>query len=303
VSSRWPIALVAATVATLVLASPSSAVMFGIADQKPAMFSDPLFAELQIRKARIAVPWDVLSQPSQVYDLDIWMTAARQAGVRPLVSFGHSRVEGEAQRLPSVGLLRYEFRRLRERYPWVTEWATWNEANHCSQPTCRRPDLAARYYNALRRECPVCTILGAEVLDAPNMVSWVRRFEARATIRPHVWGLHNYLDANRMRTSGTRSLLENTRGQVWFTETGGIVWRRNKGKIPFPESLWHAARATRWVFDRLVPLSSRITRVYLYHWNAGGPSENWDSALLSLDGTPRPAFEVVRRERAERRRR
>jgi len=293
---RWPLLLVAAAAATLALASPSSALMFGIADQKPAMFSDPLFSELQIRKARIVVPWDVLSQAWQVHDLDAWMTAARKANVRPLVSFGRSRREGRARSLPSVRRLRREYRRLRLRYPFVTEWATWNEANHCSQPTCRRPRLVALYYDMLRRNCRACTVLGAEVLDQPNMVSWVREFESRAKVRPRVWGLHNYLDANRMRTSGTRALLAHTRGQIWFTETGGIVKRRKKRKIYFRESESHAARATSWVFDRLVPLSTRIQRVYLYHWNPSGPKDNWDSALLSLHGKPRPAFEVLRRE-------
>ena len=229
-SRRWPIALGAAIAATLVLASPSSAVMFGIADQKPAMFSDPLFSDLQIRKARIVVPWDVLSQAWQVHDLDAWMTAAHKANVRPLVSFGRSRREGQARRLPSVRRLRREYRRLRARYPFVTEWATWNEANHCSQPTCRRPGLVASYYDMLRRNCRRCTVLGAEVLDQPNMASWVRAFESHAKVRPRVWGLHNYLDANRMRTSGTRTLLANTRGQIWFTETGGIVKRRRSAR-------------------------------------------------------------------------
>jgi hypothetical protein len=284
--------------ALLIPAAPASAVMLGIADQKPAMFTDPLFGELQIRKARIVVPWDVLSQAWQVYDLDAWMTAGHAANVRPLVTFGRSRREGQQRRLPSVRRLRREFRRLRVRYPWVTEWATWNEANHCSQPTCRRPGLVADYFDMLRRNCRTCTILGAEVLDQPNMVAWVRAFERHAKVRPRVWGLHNYLDANRMRTTGTRTLLAHTRGQLWFTETGGIVKRRKKRKIHFPESVAHAGRATSWVFKRLVPLSGRITRVYLYHWNPGGPKDNWDSALLSPHGKPRPAFDVVRRELA-----
>jgi hypothetical protein len=288
--------LAVAVAATLVPAAPASAVMIGIADQKPAMFSDHLFKELEIRKARIVVPWDVLSQAWQVYDLDQWMTAARDAGVRPLVSFGRSRREGRQRRLPSVRKLKRQFRTLRARYPWVTEWATWNEANHCSQPTCRRPGLVADYYDMLRRNCRTCTILGAEVLDQPNMVSWVRAFQRHAKVRPKVWGLHNYLDANRMRTIGTRRLLAFTRGQVWFTETGGIVKRRVRRKITFPESLAHAARATRWVFQRLVPLSRRITRVYLYHWNPESTKDTWDSALVSVHGKPRPAFNVLRRE-------
>jgi hypothetical protein len=294
-----PSALIALCTAAAVLggAAPAAALMFGIADQKPAMFSDPLFASLQIRKARIVVPWDVLSQGWQAQQLDAWMTAAHKAHVRPLVSFGRSRRADMVRRLPTARHLRREFLRLRARYPWVKEWATWNEANHCSQPTCRNPGTVARYYDVLRRACPSCTILAAEVLDQPNMVDWVHAFESHTKVRPRFWGLHNYIDANRMRTSGTRALLSATRGQIWFTETGGIVKRLKKRKIGgFTESPSHAGLATSWVFDRLVPLSSRITRVYLYHWNPGGPKENWDSALISPHGKPRPAFDVLRRE-------
>jgi hypothetical protein len=270
-------------------------VTFGISDQKPEMFTDPLFTDLQIRHARLVVPWDVLRDDWQVRELDAWMAAARLAQVRPLLAFGRSRRDDRRDGLPTVNLLRHEFLALRARYPWATEWAAWNEANHCGQPTCRRPDRVADYFDMLRTTCPECTVLGAEVLDQPNMVAWVRAFKARAKAVPSTWGLHNYVDANRMRTSGTRALLANTGGEIWFTETGGIVWRRNRGKIPFPESPSHAATAIAWVFNRLVPLSPRITRVYLYHWSPGGPEQNWDSALTWPDGTPRPAYDVLRR--------
>ncbi len=283
--------------AVLIPVSSASALSFGIADQKPAMFTDPLFHSLDIEKARLVVPWDVLSQQWQRDELDAWMTAAHTAKVRPLVSFGHSRREGHQRQLPSAERFRHEFGRLRHRYPWVTEWATWNEANHCSQPTCKRPKMVANYYDALVSACPKCTIVAAEVLDQPNMVEWINAFEAKAKHPAKVWGLHNYLDANRLRTQGTRALLAHTKGKVWFTETGGIVHRRKKRKIGgFTESPTHAAVATRWVFDELVPLSKRISRVYLYHWNPGGKNENWDSALLTPHGKPRPAFAVLKEQ-------
>ena len=143
-------------------------------------------------------------------------------------------------------------------------FATWNEGNHCGEPVCHRPELTAAYYNAERRVCPSCTILAAEVLDQPGMLDWIRDFERKAKGDPRrrIWGIHNYVDANRLRTIGTRRLLAHTRGPVWFTETGGIVYRRNRSHITFPESKAHAAIATRWLFRKLIPLSSRITRVY-----------------------------------------
>jgi hypothetical protein len=304
VSRLRPLLLAALALgAVLAVPAPAGALVVGIGDQKPDMFSDPLFTGLGVSHARIAVSWDALQTDWERAELDQWMEAARVAGVQPLVGFWHAR--GDRRRvLPKPERFKYEFRLFRARYPWVTTFATWNEANHCGEPTCHRPALVAAYYRAMTRECPTCTIAAAEVLDMPNMGKWVDQFQHALGYRPRLWGLHNYLDANRMRTSGTRTLLRHTRGHIWFTETGGIVERRNKSKVGFPESTAHAAAATRWVFDKLAPLSRRITRVYLYHWNAAR-HDNWDSGLVDYRGRARPALGVVQQEMraAEERRR
>jgi hypothetical protein len=283
----------AAVAATLCAAAPAAALTVGIADNKADMFFDPRFQASGVQHARISIGWDALSSPWQTEQLDRWLTAARKDGVAPLVSFGHSRTDRRS--LPTPDRFLFEFRRFRARYPWVREFATWNEANHCGEPTCHRPALVAAYYRSLRRECPDCRILAAEVLDMPNMVSWVRSFRRRAREEPRYWGLHNYIDANRARTTGTRRMLKAVKGQVWFTETGGIVRRSNRRKVTFPESAKHAATATTFLFKKLVPLSRRVTRVYIYHWNADATPTNWDSALIGPTGRVRPAFRIVAR--------
>jgi hypothetical protein len=77
-----------------------------------------------------------------------------------------------------------EFRRaaaaFRKRYPWVKTYIAWNEANHCSQPTCKKPERAAQYYDALRAVCRGCTVVAPAVLDQPNMVKWLARFRKAA---------------------------------------------------------------------------------------------------------------------------
>jgi hypothetical protein len=280
--------------AALAVAAPAHALTIGIADQKPDMFSDPRFLADGFQFARRAVPWDALTSPTQTAALDAWMAGARAAGVDPLISFTHS--SSNRRLLPTPERLLYEFRRFRARYPWVTEYASWNEANHCGEPTCHRPALVAAYWRKLRIACPQCRILAAEVLDMPNMVSWVKAFRRAARVEPRYWGLHNYVDANRLRTSGTRRLLKATgRALIWFTETGGIVSRVNRRKVTFPESAEHAAKATRWLFDDLVTLSRRITRVYIYHWNSEPGPKTWDSALIGPTGKPRPAYRVLQR--------
>jgi hypothetical protein len=293
---RLPMLIAAAVL--LALPASASALVVGVGDQKPDMFRDARFERLDIHYARYMIGWDALTSPSETAAIDRWMSAAQAAGVRPLVSFAHSFLPGRRRVLPTPSRLKYEFRRFRARYPWVNTFATWNEANHCGEPVCHRPQLVGAYYNALRRECPACHILAAEVLDEPDMVSWIDSFETEAQGDPQrqIWGIHNYLDANRLRTIGTRELLAHTHGKVWFTETGGIVYRRNRSTITFPESAAHAATALRWVFDELVPLSSRITRVYVYNWNSPYRRQTWDSALIAPNGRVRPAFTIFEHE-------
>jgi hypothetical protein len=292
---RLATALAACLLGALALAPASGAVIVGIADQKPAMLSDARFERLGIQDARLAVAWDALSSAWQVAELDEWLGLAYARGVAPLVSFGHSRLSGERRTLPTPERYRHEFRRFRARYPWVHNYATWNEANHCGEPTCHRPKLVAAYYRVLRQECPRCRILAAEVLDQPSMPQWVRRFNAHSRYKPRYWGLHNYIGANRLSRASTSRFLRVTSGNVWLTEVGGLVGRRNRSSVGFEQSTRHAARVTSWIFERLLPLSRRITRVYIYQWNATRKRDTWDSALIGPDGRARPAYYVLRR--------
>jgi hypothetical protein len=295
--------------AAVLAAAPAPAATIGIADQKPDMFQDARFRAAGVPIARKQVGWDVMSHGWQVAELDAWLRAAREAGVRPLLSFGHSREHRRT--LPRPERLRHELRRIRDRWPWVREFATWNEANHCGQPTCNRPRLVAAYWRALRKECGGrCRVLAAELLDMPNMERWTREFLRHADIEPRLWGLHNYVDANRFRTNSTRTLLRLVRGRIWLTETGGLVARHGKRRetVDLKESKWHALRVTRFLLRDVRRLSPRIQRIYLYHWNAQPKRRaSWDSGLFDGEGRPRPAWRLVReelhRERAARARR
>jgi hypothetical protein len=285
---------------TLVLlaAAPASAsaLVIGVADQKADMFTDPAFDEMGVRHARIYVPWDVLDQPQQRAELDAWMRGAREHRVTPLVSFGHSRVRRRS--LPSPAVFRRNFLRFRARYPTVTVFATWNEANHCGEPVCHRPERVARYWRDITKACRRCKIAVAELLDSASMVSYARRLRRHTRREPRYWALHNYVEANRFKTDRLRRLLKATKGEMWLTEVGGIVARRNKTRETIraiPESVPHQERVTNWIFDELVNVHRRITRVYLYHWNVRSIYDTWDSALIGPDGERRPAFWVLER--------
>jgi hypothetical protein len=292
-------------VALLLVLAPaaSAAPAIGIGEQKPGMFEDARWQRLGVRDARFITPWDTLRDERQLEKLDTWMEAARAAGARVLLGFDRSLRSRKLRRtLPTDWQFAREFRRMRARYPDVRDWITWNEANHPLQPTANRPRRVASYHGIMVRNCRGCRIVGADVLDIRSMSSWVRRFARYTTETPRIWGLHNYGDTNQLKSTGTRTLLRVTRrGQIWFTEAGGLVVRREYAgatvKREFRYSQRHAARATKHVF-RLACLSRRIRRVYLYHWQAPPVVTNWDSAFLGPRGGVRPAYRTLRRQLA-----
>jgi hypothetical protein len=273
--------------AALPAAGAHAKVAIGIADNKSDMFADPRFAALHVKYARIMVPYDAMHDyPTRTW-LDGWMAGAKANGVKPLVTFDRSRKRTSHN--PSAAQMATSLKDVRKRYPFVKEFATWNEAN-----INKRPETVARWWTAMRKACPTCTILGADLLDRGNVGTWAKRFVQAAKRTPKVWGLHNYTDANTLKTTGTRKLLGAVKGAVWFTETGGVVSRHNGSGIKFPTSASHAAKATKFVFSTLVKLSPRVQRAYLYHWNIGpGDGRTWDSGLIGPDGQGRPALTVL----------
>ena len=136
-------------------------------------------------------------------------------------AIGHSRVK--PKKLPSVAEFRSAFRAFRKRYPDVDTYAAWNEINHASQPTTRSPERAAQFYDVVATECEGCTVLAGDVLDQPGMTRYLAAYRRALVGSPRVWGLHNYADSNRFRKSGLQSMLDAVPGDVWLTETGGIV--------------------------------------------------------------------------------
>jgi hypothetical protein len=297
---RHPLLPALLALACLLLALPAAAQaarvppVVGIADQKAATFDDPRFRALGIRHVRRAVAWDALRSPWQVRELDAWLASARAAGAEPLITFGRSRVVGRSRALPTTAQYAAAVRAFRARYPWVRTFSTWNEANFCGELTCRKPQLVASFYRALKASCRGCTVLAADLLDTPNAVAWTKAFTRAARVRPRHWGLHNYISANRFDVERTRQILKATRGQLWLTETGGLVARRNGSGIRLRQGAQHAARVTRFIFGRLTGLSPRVSRVYVYHWGSTSRRDTWDSALIGPDGAPRPAYGVLK---------
>jgi hypothetical protein len=291
--SRILLASALAIVAWLSLPTAAGAYTIGISDQKLGMWQDPRFEQLGIKQVRLLVSYDsVLTGDFSRYDP--WMKAASLRGADVLLTINHHSRHPE--RLPTLSQYRRTVRTLRARYPWVRTMSAWNEANHQSQPTFRRPRRAAQYYNIMREECLGCRIVAADVLDSSNMLPWLSKFKRYAR-NAHIWGLHSYQDSNHFRplnATATRQLLRAVRGEVWLTESGGIVrfgTRYRGGKA----GEQRAARAVERTFQ-VARSSRRIKRVYLYHWDADPKFITWDSAFVAANGRARPSLDVLRHE-------
>jgi hypothetical protein len=256
-----------------------------------------MFRALPIHHARLSVPWDGLDYRWQRLEFDEWMRTTRAANLRVNVTFGRSRVRPFS--LPKVDDYRRKVRAFMRRYPSVREYSPWNEPNLAIHPRNYDPHRIAAYYRTLRTLCAKCTLLGADVVDNSRLAFWMRAYVKvfKPGRAPKLWGLHNYGDVNSTSRWGTETMLRLAPGQIWFTETGAIISRRKpSAKTPFDRrklirtGAARAAAATLRVFT-LAASSRRISRVYIYHWRAGGRT-SWDSGLLSASGTPRPSFEV-----------
>ena len=115
------------------------------------------------------------------------------------------------------------------------------------------------------------------------------------TVMPRIWGLHNYSDVNRLEGWRTRELVAALGGQVWLTETGGIV----KFGGAFPNSngsgLTRAAKVLKYMFA-LAGAHARIKRLYIYDWNGGTSSTRFDAGLTNAHEQPRQGYVVVCRQ-------
>lgn len=271
----------------------ASGPIIGIGEQRAAMFDDKRFAGLGVEHARLVVPYDAARRRVERDLVSVWLAGARRTGTEPFITFGHSRET--PSKLPSVSEYRAALRAFREMFPEVRVFAPWNEINHDSQPTSDAPRRAAQYYNAMKAQCPTCVVLAGDVLDQRGMLRYLRSYRRHLEGEPAVWGLHNYSDTNRFRSKGLRDMLAAVKGEIWLTETGGIV----KFGRSFPRDEQRAARATAYAIKQARD-NERVRRIYLYNWTGADRKARFDAGLIAPDGKARPAFDVLRRALRER---
>jgi hypothetical protein len=286
-------------------AHAASQLLIGISDNHPATFTDPRFRWLGMSVARLVVPWDIVKRRTELGWENAWLEAARANNVKPLIVF--DKDPSHQRSLPSLAAYGKAVRAFMKLYPWVRDYSPWNEENHYLEPTSRDPQRAAQYFNLLTLLCRTCNVTAADVLDISNMSEWTRKFLHYAH-HPRLWGLHNYTDLSAGSHARTSQFLSIVPGAVWFTETGGVVWRYehpNSGRRGY--FIVHSEGYAAEVAGHLVALahvSSRVTRIYYYQWRvpntlawarAHHARLSWDSGLIRPDCSLRPGFRVIAR--------
>ena len=298
-------------------APASAAYKLGISDQEATVFSNPLFPALKLKMARYVAPWDVMNEGriADKNNLLTWIGEARRTNQRILVAFQSSHFRGQERKAPTVGQYKAAIAKFKQEFPYVKDIQAWNEANRCQtrnefgyvtgEPICKKPKLAAQYYMAALKVFKPSSgykVTGLDILDGANIdckaiycpLRYIKTFLKYAKPFPKYWGLHNYADTNRFSTKRTRALLKATkRGDVWITETGGIV---SLGKN-FPYNQKRAAKALGCMFT-VAKVSRRITRMYVYHFHGLAKGKIFDAGLINPDNTKRPGYDVVRKRKA-----
>jgi len=278
----------------------ASSYQTGIGDEQTEMFTNPLWQQLHVKIARYIVPYDAVTQAYSLQLAATWIAAAEAKHQQILIAFYHS--EYTATKMPSVATYQKDVQKFIELFPNVKQYQPWNETNRgnvAKQFDSPSAVQSAEYYQALKRVCKGCTIPGLDILDqadvAPTLkyiAAFKRKIRHLKVAMPTLWGLHNYSDTNRFQSTRTHAILAVVPGQVWLTETGGIV--KFGGAFPnkHGSGLKRAAKALTYMF-KLARSNSRIKRLYIYDWTGGTSSTTFDAGLMDAHYKPRPGYVVV----------
>lgn len=310
-------AILLAPLAALALLVPGSAAkstvhgywfMTGISDSREEMFSNKLWKQLHTKISRLVIPYDVAVRPYDLHFATTWIRDAEANHQKILVAFYHS--EYTKMHLPSVATYKKDVGKFVKLFPHVREYQAWDEANRgyvadgSASFVSPSATLDAKYYRALKRDCGACTVVGLDVLDNIDIyptIDYIDEFKREVgrlrVPMPRVWGLHDYSDLNHFESWRTHDLAADLGGEVWLTETGGVVKFAGDPALGnvHGSGLRRAARVLKYMFG-VAASTPHVKRVYIYNWVGGTPSSRFDAGLMNAHYKPRPGYVVVCKE-------
>jgi hypothetical protein len=281
-------------------AHAAASFLTGIGDEQARMFHNPLWQKLHTKIVRYIAPYDAVSHVFELNDAITFIQAAEAAHEQVLVAFYHSEVT--PTRMPSVATYKSDVQKFVKLFPHVRQYQSWDEANRGNEPhqfSSPSAVQAAQYYQALIRVCKGCTAIGLDVLDANNIgptLEYISEFKREIgrleTVMPKIWGLHDYSDINRLESWRTNDIVQALGGQVWLTETGGLVQFGGAFPNKHGSGLTRAAKVLKYMFA-VAASHPQIKRLYIYDWNGGTASTRFDAGLTNAHEQPRPGYVVV----------
>jgi hypothetical protein len=281
-------------------AHASAYYLTGIGDEQKEMFSNRLYQQLHTKIARYIAPYDAAVRPYSLEKAKAWIYAAKAQHQQILVAFYHS--EYTPTKMPSFAVYQRDVQKFVKLFPGVKQYQAWDEANRGNVPrafSSPSAAAAAKYYQALERVCKGCTVIGLDVLDQDNIsptLRYIAEFKREVgrlhTAMPSIWGLHNYSDINRLESWRTRQLVRALGGQVWLTETGGIVQFGGAFPNKHGSGLARASKVLKYMFA-VAGAIPQIKRLYVYDWTGGYTSTRFDAGLMNAHDQPRPGYVVV----------
>jgi hypothetical protein len=272
----------------------------GIGDEQAEMFGNPLWTQLHTKISRYIAPYDAAVRPYSLQKARVWIHDAEAQHQQVLIAFYHS--EYTPTKLPSVPQYQHDVQKFIKLFPKVRQYESWDESNRGNVAhSFASPSgaAAAKYYQALIRVCNGCTAIGLDVLDQANIsptLTYISEFKREVsrleTIMPKIWGLHDYSDVNRLESWRTREVSKAFGGQVWLTETGGLVQFEPSFPNRHGAGLKRAANVLKFMFG-VAASQPQIKRLYIYDWTGGLNSTRFDAGLMDAHDHPRVGYVVV----------
>jgi hypothetical protein len=281
-------------------AHAAASYLTGIGDEHATMFGNPLWRQLHTKIARYIAPYDAAVRSFSLDQAKIWIHAAEAQHQQILVAFYHS--EYTPTKLPSVGLYQHDVQKFIKLFPHVRQYQSWDESNRGNVPhsfASPSATASAKYYQALIRVCKGCTAIGLDVLDQANIaptLRYISEFKAAIsrlqTVMPKIWGLHDYSDVNRLQSFRTHEISQALGGQVWLTETGGIVQFKPEFLNVHGSGLKRAANVLKYMFS-VAASTPQVKRMYIFDWSGGTTGTRFDAGLTDAHNKPRPGYVAV----------
>ncbi len=281
-------------------AHAASSYLVGVGNESARMFRNQQYVQLHTKIVRYIAPYDAVAHRYSLDQAITFIQGAEANHEQVLVAFYHS--EYSPLKLPSVAQYQRDVQKFVKVFPRVKQYQSWDEANRGYIPhALASPSAvaAAEYYQALIRVCKGCTVIGLDVLDAENIgptLEYISEFKHEIgrleTVMPKIWGLHDYSDVNRLESWRTRELVRAFGGQVWLTETGGIVQFAGEFQNKNGSGLTRSVKVLKYMFA-VAGSIPQIKRLYIYDWTGGVSSTRFDAGLTNTHEQARPGYVVV----------